>query len=82
MDILRFQQRFPTEDACRDHLYKIRWPEGPVCPKCGGKDFYKINTRNTYECKCKHQISVIAGTIMHGWRSPLIKWFRAICLVA
>ncbi len=46
MDILTFQKRFPTEDACREHLYKIRWPQGLSCPKCKGTEFYKIKTRN------------------------------------
>ncbi|MDR0302974.1 MAG: IS1595 family transposase [Treponema sp.] len=82
INILEFQQRFQTNDACRDHLFKIRWPEGLTCPICGSKDFYKITTRNVYECKCGHQISLTAGTIMHGSHTPLYKWFWAIYLAA
>jgi transposase-like protein len=82
LDILGFQQRFPTNDACRDHLFRIRWPEGLKCPICGGTDFYKITTRNIYECKCGHQVSLTAGTIMHGSHTPLGKWFWAIYLTA
>jgi transposase len=82
MDILEFQQRFPTNDACRDHLFKIRWPNGLVCPVCSGKDFYTINTRTIYECKCGHQVSLTAGTVMHGSHTPLAKWFWAIYLAA
>ena len=82
MDILEFQRRFATDDACRAHLFKIRWPEGLTCPKCGGKDFYKITTRNIYECTCGHQVSLTAGTIMHGSHTPLSKWFWAIYLAA
>ena len=82
MDILEFQQRFPTNDACRNHLFRIRWPNGLTCPKCSGKDFYKINTRNIYECKCGHQVSLTAGTVMHGSHTPLAKWFWAIYLAA
>jgi hypothetical protein len=78
-DILSFQQRFPTDDARRDHLFKIRRPEGPVC---GGKNFYKIKTRNIYECTCGYQVSLTAGTIMHGSHTPLAKWFWAIYLAA
>ena len=26
LNILEFQRRFGTDDACRNHLFKIRWP--------------------------------------------------------
>jgi transposase-like protein len=81
--ILEFQNRFNTDEACREHLFKIRWPYGPVCPVCGGKAFYKIAKRNVYECKrCSHQISLTAGTIMHGSHTPLRKWFWAIYMAS
>lgn len=82
IDILEFQKKFPTDDECRDHLFRIRWPTGLVCPVCGGKDFYKITKRNVYECKCGHQVSLTAGTIMHRSHTPLFKWFWAIYLTA
>jgi DNA-directed RNA polymerase subunit RPC12/RpoP len=82
IDILEFQKRFPNDDACRDHLFKIRWPEGLTCPHCGGKVFYKITTRNVYECKCGHQVALTAGTIMHRSHTPLYKWFWAIYMTA
>jgi hypothetical protein len=31
---------------------------------------------------CRHQTSVIAGTVMHGTHLPLRKWFLAAYLVA
>jgi transposase-like protein len=82
MNILDFQKKFGSEDACRDHLFKIRWPDGPTCPKCGAGRFYKITKRNIYECRCGHQVSLTAGTIMHGSHLPLTKWFWAIYLCA
>ncbi|WP_367575750.1 transposase [Rhodovibrio sodomensis] len=27
-------QRFSTDEACRAFLERVRWPNGPVCPKC------------------------------------------------
>ena len=80
--LLEFQKQFSTNDACRAHLFKIRWPNGLVCPKCGGKEYYKISKRNVYECTCRHQISLTAGTIMHRSHTPLFKWFWAIYLTA
>jgi ribosomal protein L32 len=32
---MQFKQKFDSEEACRDHLFKIRWPHGFCCPKCG-----------------------------------------------
>ena len=75
---MEFQRRFGCEDACRDHLFRKRWPNGLTCPICGGKHFYVIKTRNIFECRCKHQLSLTAGTIMHGSRTPLTKWFWVI----
>ncbi|RQD75112.1 MAG: IS1595 family transposase [Candidatus Syntrophonatronum acetioxidans] len=31
---LDFQQQFSSEKACRDYLFKIRWPNGFQCPMC------------------------------------------------
>ena len=29
------ESRFATEEACREYLASLRWPNGFVCPKCG-----------------------------------------------
>ena len=42
-----FRERFATEDACRAKLFRLRFAEGFVCPKCGGREFYPIKGRNT-----------------------------------
>ena len=83
VNLMEFMKRFGTEGACREYLYKIRWPEGFVCPKCGAKDEpYSIKARNKYQCRhCTHQTSVTAGTIMDKSRTPLTKWFLGIYLM-
>ena len=35
--IMEFQERFATEAACLEYLAASRWPEGFVCPVCGGR---------------------------------------------
>lgn len=78
-----FRERFATEDACRAELFRLRFAEGFVCPKCGGREFYPIKGRNTYQCRsCRHQTSVTAGTVMHRTHLPLTVWFWAIWIVA
>jgi transposase-like protein len=79
----RFQEQFQTDDACREHLFQIRWPNGFRCPKCDHDAFYFLEGRKLYQCtRCKHQASVTAGTIMHKSHTPLLTWFWAIFLVA
>lgn len=80
---LEFQIKFPTEEACRNHLFQIRWPEGFRCPVCNHDRAYEITTRHLFECvQCGHQVSVTAGTIMHKTRVSLKIWFWVIYLIA
>lgn len=76
-----FRTRYETEEVCQEELFRLRFPEGFVCPKCGCREYYSVRTRNTYQCrKCRRQTSVTAGTVMHRTRLPLTKWFWAIYL--
>jgi transposase-like protein len=77
--LAEFQAEFNSEDACRNYLFKNRFPQGFVCPKCGKKEYTYIKNRHLFQCKhCHHQTSVTAGTIMHRSHLPLVKWFWAI----
>ncbi len=83
MTFREFQERFSTEAACREYLFSERFPEGFVCPKCGHREYYCIQTRHTYQCKrCCRQTSVTAGTVMHRTHLPLTVWFWAMYLCA
>ena len=78
-----FRHRYNSEDACRAELFRLRFPNGFVCPKCGCVEYYPIQGRNTCQCRsCRHQTSVTAGTVMHRTRLPLTIWFWAIYLCA
>ncbi|HEY6397672.1 MAG TPA: IS1595 family transposase [Solirubrobacteraceae bacterium] len=81
--ILQFQRRFADESACLEYLARSRWPEGFVCPGCGGERAWVLERRHLWECAaCRLQTSVTAGTVMHGTRTPLTLWFWAAYLVA
>ena len=78
-----FRTRFSTEDACRTELFRLRFPNGFVCPKCGCTEYYPVCGRNTFQCRaCRHQTSITAGTVMHRTHLPLTVWFWAIYLCA
>jgi transposase-like protein len=77
-NILEFEKRFATEEACREYLYQVRWPDGFICPKCNHREFWIIQI-GLYRCKrCKFRTSVTAGTIFQDTRIPLRLWFRAV----
>jgi hypothetical protein len=78
MTFREFIKRFPDETHCREYLYKIRFPDGFICPKCEHSEYWKIGEQ-LYECtKWGRQSSVIAGTIFQDTRKPLMDWFMAI----
>jgi transposase-like protein len=82
ISFLEFKNRFNSEEACREYLYNMRWPEGFVCPKCGHKTCYTITTRHLYECTaCHYQASVTVGTVMERTHLPLEKWFWGMYFV-
>lgn len=82
--LLEFQHRFPDEAACAAYLTAARWPQGFVCPACGGTRGWALETKAwTHECAgCGKQTSVTAGTVMHGSKLPLTAWFWAAYLMA
>lgn len=45
LGLLRFQERFGAEQACIEHLAKLRWPEGFRCPSCPGARGYQHRRR-------------------------------------
>ncbi len=60
-------------------MMRWRWPSGFVCPVCAGKHHSLIETRALYQgAACRHQTSVIAGTIFAATKVPLCTWFRAM----
>ena len=63
IDLLEWQKRFGSEEACGEALARQRWPEGFRCPRCGHDHGYTISTRQSYECSsCHYQASLTAGT--------------------
>lgn len=76
--VLELDARFPDDDACREYLIRLRWPDGFVCPRCAAVEAWSAGRGRLVCRKCRHQTSATAGTIFHGTRKPLRLWFRAI----
>lgn len=81
--LAEFQKSFPDEESCAAFLFKWRWPDGFVCPGCGGRRAVGLKSRpRLHEClDCGRQTSVTAGTTMHRSKLPLTAWFWAAHLM-
>jgi transposase-like protein len=76
-----FEQWFTTDEACRDYLAALRWPNGFLCSRCQSTKAWPTS-RGLLVCSaCRHQTSVGAGTIFQDTHKPLTLWFRAIWCV-
>ena len=76
---VQFLDWFNSEQACRQYLEKLRWPDGLVCPKCGVITKVDTSSRARLICPaCRHQATVTAGTIFDKTRTELRVWFAAI----
>jgi transposase-like protein len=77
-----FFKAFANKETCMDYLLRVIYPNGFTCPKCGNKKYGRVKGRRAVQCSaCSHQVSVTAGTVMHGSHIPLFKWLLAIFLV-
>ena len=84
------EKRFNDDNAAREHLESIRWPNGPVCPHCGGTERNsKIIAKTAkgarpglYFCgDCREQFTVTVGTVFERSKVALHKWVLATHLI-
>src|SRR5438552_2593848 len=74
---------FSDLDVCTEYVAGLRWPDGPVCPRCEGRAHSYLTTRRLWKCKaCKKQFSVKVGTIFEDSPLGLDKWLPAVWLAA
>lgn len=78
----QFQDAFPTEDSCLDHLFQVRYGKGFHCPGCARPaKFHRVKSRRSYECQwCGSQVYPTAGTPFDRTRTPLRDWFYVMFL--
>lgn len=79
---------FNNEEAARKHFEAIRWPEGPICPRCGvmGQTTLvkgKSHRPGMYQCNaCREPFTVTVGSVMESSHVPLHKWALGFHLMA
>ena len=84
LSMAEFMDRYGSDDNCEAALIESRWPKGFVCPSCGcgHSSSFRREGRLYFQCTaCRHQCSVISGTIFEATKLPLSRWFLAMHLL-
>src|SRR5450759_3786582 len=81
-NLKEFDVCFGSEEACREYLLQLRWPDGFRCPRCGCRESSPVRTVLLRCRDCRHQASVTAGTIFQDTRTSLRLWFQAVAVRA
>ena len=79
-----FFERYGTEAQCQAALQVARWPDGFVCPRCGGaaRTSFVRGGLPYWQCAaCAHQCSLISGTVFESTKLALSRWFLAMQLL-
>ena len=82
------QPYFHNEEAAYEYVESKLWPQGPVCPHCGGvernsKMQGKSTRIGTYKCyDCRKPFTVKIGTIFEASHIPMRLWLQAIFLIS
>jgi len=82
MTLIDLTISYSSDERCRELLERLRWPDGPTCPRCSDAAVRLTpNAKLLYCRKCDYQFSVTTGTIFHDSHLPLIKWFTTTLLM-
>jgi len=79
--------RFTDDQAAREHLEALRWPNGAVCPHCGGTERNSRLAGDSHRAglwfcgDCRSQFTVTVGTVFERSKVPLHKWVLATHLI-
>lgn len=83
MTIVELCTTFSSDERCRELLERLKWPNGPECPRCKSPDVVRLakNAKLLWCKECEYQFTVTANTIFHDSHLPLIKWLAATFLI-
>jgi transposase-like protein len=76
---------FHDETAARAWFEAARWPEGPICPKCGSLKHYATKKAGVYRCgekECRKDFTVMTGTVMERSHAKLTMWSVAFTMAS
>jgi len=79
--LVEARREFATQAQCEKHLASMRWPDGVTCPRCGSANVSYMEVCRKWQCKCRYQFSVTAGTVFHRTHIDLPRWMMAVWLM-
>jgi transposase-like protein len=90
--LARITEHFHDEETARTFFEKLRWPDGPVCPKCGEignarklearADSKKPVRKGVWKCYgCCEQFSATVGTVFEDSHISLQRWLLVAYLM-
>lgn len=79
-NLVEFTRRFEADSDCLRYVADVRWPQGFVCPGCGGRKGWSMSRGTVFCAACRRQTSTIAGTVLHGTHVPVRSWFLGMWL--
>ncbi len=82
MTIRQFDEQFPDDDACLEHIFRVRYGGRHTCGKCKkGAKYYRVKKRRCYECEhCGYQVFPTVGTPFEKSRTSLRTWFHVMMM--
>lgn len=78
LNVIEFEEAFPTDRACFEYLCLMKWPDGFVCPFCQADEAWKLKRYIVRCTTCKKDTPVTAGTIFQDLHIPLRLVFQAM----
>ena len=93
LNLVTLAQKYSDNDAARELLESMLWPDGPVCPHCKNhkdKAIYAITPKPGSKTRkglrkcgaCRKQFTVTIGTIFEDTHIPIGKWMMALFLLS
>ena len=82
MTLIEFINEFPDELSCKSKFKQYREHIGVICFRCGCKEHYWKQDKESYECKsCGYRQGLKANTVMHKSKLSFRYWFLAMHLL-
>lgn len=86
-DAIHTDARYQDDHSAREHLESILWPNGPVCPHCGGTERNSRLKGSSHRAgllfcgDCRSQFTVTVGTVFERSKVAIHKWVYATHLM-
>ena len=79
LGLYEFLEDYGSEEQCREALYRLRWPNGYVCPHCGNTTGCEIKERKVYHKRQRiRALAAIVAGCLQKWTPDFGQPFKCI----